>query len=437
MRKRILTILLVAGLSAAGAGLAHAAGFNIYEAGVRATAMGGAFTATADDGSALFYNPAGLSFIEGTTVNMNFMSVAPRFKFAEAITGADDPATAEAEHKGYFVPGMYFTKNYGGKYAWGVGLYAPFGLGVEWMNPETYIGRQVSYDVEIKTVYITPALSYKMTDEFAISFGLDVAVQQIKLQKYTLNSTTGTNAIDTTIEGTSDPQVSFSGGAMYRPDDKLSLGLMYHHSKTMKYKDQDATLVDATDGGALSNFPTNLLNALGGSDHKIGSELNLPSFLSVGLAYNFCSRFSAEFDYVWFGWEDFQSLELEFDSDPLSPLNQAIEFNYENVWQIRYGMDYVAIPEKLNLMAGYVYDNSPQPLHSVSPILPDSDRNDFSFGAQLKAADWDLIASYMLVIGEERTNIENGKPANPDPAYPVGTYKSLANIFGMGVTYHF
>ena len=437
MRKRIFTILLIAGLSAAGTGMTYAAGFNIYEAGVRATALGGAFTASADDGSALFYNPAGLSFIEGTTVSMNFMSVAPRFKFTEAATMADDPATAEAEHKGYFLPGMYYTKNWGGKWAWGACLYVPFGLGVEWMNPEEFIGRQVSYDVSIETVYITPAVSYKVTDQFAVSIGLDVAIQKLKLQKYTLNPSTGTNAIDTTIEGTSDPNFSFSGGMMYRPDDKLSLGLMYHHSKTMTYEDQDATLEDATDGGSLSNFPTNILDAFGGGDHLLSADFSLPNFMSAGVAYQFCPRFRAEVNYVWFGWSEFEKLSMEFDNDPESVLNQDIVFDYEDSWQIRFGMDYVFIPDRLNLMAGYVYDTTPQPLESVSPLLPDSDRNDFSFGAQLQQNNWDLIFSYMLVVGDERTTIEDGEPANPDPAYPVGSYKSLANIFGLGVTYHF
>ena len=51
--------------------------------------------------------------------------------------------------------------------------------------------------------------------------------------------------------------------------------------------------------------------------------------------------------------------------------------------------------------------------------------------------NWDFTASYMAVIGEERTTIENGAPANPDPAYPSGSYKSVANIFGAGFGYHF
>ncbi len=437
MKQRFVTCLLVAGLVAGAAGGALAAGFNIYEAGVRATALGGAFTATADDGSALFYNPAGLSFIEGQTVNMNFMSVAPRFKFTGAATPGGDVATAEAEHKGYFVPGSYYTYNNGGDWAYGAGVYAPFGLGVEWMKPETFVGRQVSYDVGIQTIYVTPAVSYKVTDELAISLGVDLAVQHLKLQKYSLNASTGDNAIDTTLEGLSNPNVTPTFGAMYRPNDQLSLGVMYHHKKTMKFEDGDATLEDATAGGSPSNYPTNLLAALGGSDHSLDSELNLPNILSLGAAYRFTDRLAAEFNYVWFGWSTFENLALQFDGDAGSPLNQDIHFAYEDVWQVRFGLDYTMIPERLNLMAGYVYDNTPQPLASVSPLLPDSDRNDFSIGAELYHGNWDVNFAYMLVVGEERTTFENGVPANPDPAYPVGSYKSLAHIMGMGVTYRF
>ena len=437
MRQRLITCLLIAGLVAGSAGWVHAAGFNIYEAGVRATALGCAFTATADDGSALFYNPAGLSFIEGKTTNLNFMSVAPRFKFTGASVPGAEPASAEAEHKGYFLPGMFYTQNNGGKWSWGAGLYAPFGLGVEWMDPENFIGRQVSYDVSIQTVYVTPAVSYKVTDELALSLGVDVAVQNLKLQKDTLNPTTGTNAIDTTIEGTSNLNFTPTAGAMYRPTEQLSFGLMYHHKKTMKFEDQDATLEDATAGGPLTEYPTNLLAVLGGSDHDISSELNLPNILSVGGAYQFTDRLRGEVNYVWFGWSTFEKLDLAFDNDPESPLNQEIHFAYEDAWQVRFGATFDMIPDRFQLMGGYVYDTTPQPIASVSPLLPDSDRNDFSFGGELLGDRWNVNFAYMLVLGDERTNIVDGEPANPDPAYPVGTYKTLAHIVGVGATYNF
>lgn len=431
MKRRILTVLLGLGVIAAGSGTALAAGFNIYEAGVRATGLGGAFTATADDGSCLFYNPAGLSFMDGSRLNLDFMLVAPRFKFTEAADfAAGDPATGEVAHNSYFLPGASYTKNGDGCLAYGVGLYAPFGLGVEWMNPDEWIGRQVSYDASIQTIYVTPAVSYKLGDQLALAVGVDLAVQKLELSKMTLNPDTGANAIDTHIEGTSKPNVTPALGLMFRPNDQLSIGAMYHWQKTMKYEDQDATMTDMGDLWA-----TNLLAAVGGSDQKVSADFNLPSIFSVGAAFRFSERLAVEMNMVHFGWEHFDKLDIDFTDSVL--LDQTIHFDYENRWQMRLGADVDVMQDKMKLMLGYVRDHTPQPPSSVSPLLPDSDRDDYSLGLLLRNGKWDLQASYMAVISAERTNIVDGDRANTDLAYPVGTYKSVANIFGLGVGYHF
>ena len=106
MKKRIVMALLVTTWSLMGAVGAFATGFSIYEAGTRATALGGAFTASADDGSALFYNPAGLSFQSGTSFELNVMPIAPRFKFAEAQDGSGGvPATGSDAENVFPIPG--------------------------------------------------------------------------------------------------------------------------------------------------------------------------------------------------------------------------------------------------------------------------------------------------------------------------------------------
>ena len=76
MKRRIFTILALAALALGAAGNASATGFSIYEAGSRATALGCAFTATADDASAMFYNAAGLSFMEGQRLDLNAMVIS-------------------------------------------------------------------------------------------------------------------------------------------------------------------------------------------------------------------------------------------------------------------------------------------------------------------------------------------------------------------------
>jgi long-chain fatty acid transport protein len=435
MRNRTTLVLLTAGLLLFGAGSALAAGFNIYEAGVRATALGGAFTASADDGSAMFYNAAGLSFQEGRSASINLMPINPRMKFQGATTMAGEGAYEEVKNKWYLVPGAYYTSTPSEKLSYGLGVYAPFGLGVEWLDPDNFVGRQVSYDVEIQTVYVTPAISYMVSDDLALAIGLDVATQHLTLSRQTPHPTLGGQLLDTTIEGSSNLNITPTLGLMYRPTDKVSFGLMYHHEKTLKYEEGEATLGNALspgDPGYVTS--TTLLQSLGGSEQILDSELNLPYILSLGGSYQFTERFRAEANYVRFGWSAFKSLTLDFENDNL---DQTIHFDYQDSWQIRVGLDYVAIPDRLNLMAGYVHDKTPQPLSSVSPLLPDGDRNDYSIGLQYFKGNWDFNLAYMFVLAEERTNIENGQPANPDPAYPVGTYSNVANIFGAGFGYRF
>ena len=352
MRKVMPKVLLLVGLLMACSSVAYGAGFNIYEAGVKATALGGAFTATADDGSALFYNAAGMSFMSNSSVSLNLMPIQPRMKFAEA--GGD--ATAEVAHNTFLVPGAYYTKNTGGLISFGIGVYAPFGLGVEWMDPTEFIGRQVSYDVEIQTVYVTPAISFLLNEDLAVSVGVDIAHQALHLKKYTLQPTSGDNAIDTHIEGSSDMNFTPSFGLMYRPGEKVSLGLMYHWEKTMKYTDGDVTMTNVMDpshpnyvwvatlmAGLNGGTPTNTLTP------TIASELNLPSILSLGVAYQLSPKLRVEGNSVHFGWSTFASLPMDFSIDAL---DQEIHFNYEDSWQIRFGVDYELVPERLNLQAG-------------------------------------------------------------------------------------
>jgi len=431
MRKRFLLLVPALGLLLLGAGTAQASGFSIYEAGSRATALGCAFTATADDGSALFYNAAGLSFQKGRSADLNFIRVAPQFKFSGHLSQGDALQTGESSDRAYLVPGAYYTANPGGRLAYGVGVYAPFGLGVEWKDGANWIGRRISHNVAIETIYVTPAVSLMASEGFALALGLDIATQHLSLKKFTPYPQTGANAIETEIAGRSKPNVTPSLGMMLRPSPRVSFGAMYHFGKTMKFEDQEATLTNVQDAGEI--WAAALLTGLGGSDQLVSSELNLPSIMSLGVAVDATEELRVECNYVRFGWSAFEKLALDFTTDAL---DQTIHFGYENSWQVRFGGEYQAT-DAISVMAGYVHDNSPQPLIAVSPLLPDSDRNDYSFGVRYLHGNWDLNASYMVVVGTERTNIVSGEPLRNSTDYPFGSYKSLANLFGVGLRYNF
>lgn len=443
----IKRLLLVAGvLSLLGAGAAQGGGFSIYEAGARATALGGAFTATADDGSAIFYNPAGLAFLEGMGVDLNLMPIVPTAEFTGVTpTDGSDPASGITVDQSFPIPGLYFYRNEG-DLTWGVGLYAPFGLGVEWANPDDWVGRKVSYDVDLATIYITPAIAWKVEENVALSFGLDIAFTSIELNRRMLTEylVGEVDVIDVTIEGDSDLNFTPSAGALIKATDKLNFGVMYHHQKSLQIKDGTLTLDNIAPAGLAANVDATIA-ALGGASHSGSTELNLPHLLSFGAAYQFTDQLRLEFDAVHCGWSHFEELALDFGNPQL---NQTIPEAYEDIWQLRFGAEY-RVNQDLVVMGGYVRDKSPQPTESMSPLLPDADRNDFSIGVQYALSDRVTVTgTYMGVNFEERTNVgadgrqvvfdseleEYGLGPYPNPA---GSYDSYADIFGISVGYRF
>jgi len=448
-------ICLTAACLMALTGLAHAGGFSIYEAGAKATGMGCAVTASVDDGSAMFYNIAAISFMPGSVVDLNVMPVAPAFKYRQAAPPTES-AYGETVSQSFIIPGFGITHNFkNNNFGIGLGVSAPFGLGVEWQNPTTWVGRFTNYDVDLATVYVTPAVSWQPLSNLSVALGADFAYQHIQLNRYTPQEFgAGTdpyiNAVDTKLDGTAELNVTPCIGAMYKPTEKLSIGVMYHHEKTMKYRDQEATLTNVAPD-ALVDTVDDVLDYYAGEEglrtFSADTDLGLPHMLSLGVAYRFTPRFLMEFDAVHFGWSNFDQLDLKFSPDPTGSLSSVIHERYEDRWQYRLGADFNATP-KLKVLAGFAYDKTPQPVESMSPLLPDASRKDYSIGLQYLTGKWRFTGSYMAVINDARGNVVDGEAAmfeeeanDPDAAalktFEAGNYEAVANIWAVGVGYHF
>ena len=104
-------------------------GFRIPNQDAEATARGNAFVATADNPSALYYNPAGITQLEGQNVQfgLHALSVNSHFKAATGSIEADTDFEILPVPELYYV---YSPKDY--PLAFGLGVYVPFGLGLQW-----------------------------------------------------------------------------------------------------------------------------------------------------------------------------------------------------------------------------------------------------------------------------------------------------------------
>ena len=403
------------------------AGFHVGEFGARSATMGNAVVAQAYDASAIFYNPAGLGFLQGTQfyggvtgifAKANFVGAAPVF----------DSRVHNAKEKFFPPVGIYASHRFSEKVAAGIGLTNPFGLGLEW--EDDFPGRFLSKNVDLKSFYISPVVAYQVSPNLSVAVGVDVVLTTVTLVRNILlfntegTPGTGTEVGEVELKGNGDPAFGFSAGLMYR-NEKLGLGVSYRHTVAPEFNDADATftIYDNIDPSAKAVASALFVNQKG------GTKLNFPGILSAGIYYKFTEKFGAEVAYAYYNWSVFEKIDLTFDDERL---NQTIEENYQNSSQIRIGAHY-DVTENFSLRAGYIWDETPQPIESVSPLLPDDTRNDYSFGFGYKMGNVTIDAGYMFVNIGNRSTVENGEGKN-DSGFN-GEYNSRADLFFLSFGY--
>ena len=120
--------LITAAFVALAAGHAWGLGFRNPDQGARATGQGEAFVAQADDASAIYYNPAGLTQVKGTQFTSGMYLDFPNVEFHP--TGGGE---IKARDDMFLLPHFYAASDFGlDKWRFGLGFNIPFGNGMTW-----------------------------------------------------------------------------------------------------------------------------------------------------------------------------------------------------------------------------------------------------------------------------------------------------------------
>jgi long-chain fatty acid transport protein len=246
---------LAIGLAAAVLGLASAgpvlgAGFGIFEQGSKAMGMAGAFTAQADDPSAMFHNPGGLAFQK----DLDFLVGVTWIRGSEASFDGAAPfpgpgVQADQEALSEFPPHAYWVQPISSAWTFGLGINAPFGLTTEWENPDTFPGRFVSARAALRAIDVNPTLGWQVSPNLGVGFGVIGRFSDVELDQHVprFNPFTNTTADIATLELQSDFDngVGFNAGVLYKVNNSLSWGLSYRSEIGIDYSG-DARLSDSS-----------------------------------------------------------------------------------------------------------------------------------------------------------------------------------------------
>ncbi|MEW6456177.1 MAG: OmpP1/FadL family transporter [Acidobacteriota bacterium] len=406
-------------------------GFMLFEHGTRANGFAGAFTAQANDASAIFYNPAGIAFLDGYQLYLGATFIIPKTTFYGANPFPGYGVTEKMASQLFYPPGFHFVMPIGEKLRIGLGLFSPFGLATKWDNPDNFTGRYISQYVDLKHLALSPVVSYKFSDKFALGIGLDVRTSGITFEKNIpfFNPFTF-SVIDIAhvklSSGLTNYGVGFSFGALYRPSDRINIGFSYRHKVKVDFEG-DAEFIQKSTGNPI--LDSLIAAKLPFGKTSVKTSITFPTIVSLGFASNFIENWVFELDLNWTEWSTYDRLFIEFPKYP--ELNSDSKKYYVDVFHLRLGAER-KIGEKTSLRCGYVFDPSPSLPESVSTQLPDSDRHGFALGFSYNIGKnvW-ADFSYIYLLFEKRST----EGRNSD-GYE-GDYKSYANLFGISIGYKF
>lgn len=436
--------------------LLSAQGFGVYEHGT--CTMGRSGTAAAspcNDGSAIFFNPAGLASITGTRASLGGTLILPSGGFTRDITGT----TTDAPSQSYLVPNVFLSHRLNENTGVGIGVYAPYGLGTKWPNDQSFEGRFLGYKTLLKSIYVQPTIGYQLSDRLKLGIGLayihstvelhqraDLSTQPVPGQAFTfaaLGIPAYTDFADAALDASGNGW-AINFGAILKLSDQLSIGGHWLTRSTIEYEgdanfEPVATGLTLPAGNPLSlpaGTPVDNLVApqfLPGaalSDGPATTEITMPPQGSLGLAWKANDQwtFLADYQLVVWGW--FAAISLDFANAGTPDL--TLYEGYKDTHGFRFGTEYQYSP-KLTFRGGYLYHTAAAPIQTVTPLLPEGARNEFTLGLGVNLND-NLHADFgyqYILQNDRRGRVHDASIGN------TGLYTFTAHLLGAGLVYTF
>ena len=419
MRTRAGVVLAVLALASAPPGSVFASGYSIYEQGARAMANAGAFTARADDPSALFFNPAGIVQLKGQ--RFNFGTTAIFLTGSSFDSDLSGNSFDQVDNMAWPVD-FYYTRTQGDRYAGGVSITSPFGLKTPW--PGDFDGRDISRESNLAVLNFNANFAWTFAKRWSAALGLDFSRADIRelsrnidltvlcgvgCQGFTRLDGTGTdNGWNAAMRWASDK--GWRWGASYRSKMKPEI------DGNIKFENIPAPF--------LALFP----------DGGATAELPLPATFVTGVGY-VTKKWEGELDVLWTDWSEFDHLRIDIDTNTLAVADVDQTEDWHDTYSFRLGYVYKVSDTHALRFGGY-FDRNPIPTTHVRPRLPDADRTSVQVGyGYTGKGKFSFDVAYQALFFDNRTVTTLSGSAS-DPVIP-GEYKNFTSLLGVNLGWTF
>ena len=423
LMRGVSAVLVAFGLVAGAVSPASAEGFAISTLSARGGSFGGGpasgMVGRADDASAVAYNPAGLTQVQGTQIMGGLAAVALNLDLETDATWCSN------SHQVWPIPHFYVSHQLNDKFWAGVGMFTRWGLGhsypdnwakraVGTPNPVTY--NQALKSITLLTSTINPTVAYKLNDVWSIAAGVSYTWGYLSLNNQ-LNVSTieGSDQADIRIHSENGRSFGYNLALHAKFNEQWSAGLTYRSHERMKFN--GSARVRGGKAFLSESIPgATTIAQMGGIGNTRGkATIVLPDVITLGVAYKPLKNLSFEADAAYTVWSRWRSLNVDLYGE--RGLHQ--QKNWRDTWALSFSTEYWMY-DWLALRAGILYETSPlngEYYHDY--LIPTNGRLQYAAGIGLKYNQWTLDFSYCYMQEREvnlssnsNTGTLNGKFGN-------------------------
>jgi long-chain fatty acid transport protein len=400
-----------------------AGGFRIDSQDAFASARGEAFVATADNASAIYYNPAGLSQLEGQNLRGGVYGLYTDNRYTSPSTGE----TFDNQDNLHAIPQVF--------YAWrleslplavGLGLYSGYGLSSSW--PQDTGFRALGTEGSITTYTINPTLAWQVLPNLSLGVGLKVNYGEADLQQ---GLVWPGQAFDNFRFKGDGWAVGYDLGVLWKPIEKVSLGAAFKSTTSYNFEGHTEyynNVAFPPGVGSVPAFPSQSVDASG--------SFELPLDVVCGISYRPTTNWNFEFDADYTDWSSLGTVTIaQARGLPgLIPQNVPLVLNWEGSWYFELGATRY-LGKGWSVSAGYIYNQNSVPDAHYNPLVADLDRQFVCVGIGRKGKHFDFDVAYQFGYGPGRTVAGSARSATGQTA--DGRYAFISNGVVLSLGYHF
>ncbi|HEY7886585.1 MAG TPA: outer membrane protein transport protein [Cellvibrionaceae bacterium] len=422
--------------------LAFAASFQLLEQSP--AQMGKAFAGTASDitdASTVYFNPAGMSRLEGGHFTFGVNVVSPKAEFNDQ--GSTYPGDPGKTDEYGVIPNVYLVIPLADSFRIGFGAGGPFGLASDFGT--TWQGRYSATFSELEVANFNVTTSWAPSDYIAL--GLGVNYQRIE--------TTLENQVDSTFGISPDPSTDSSAkvqgdddgfvldvSLLITPSDRTSIGLLWREGGEFTL-DGDASFELNAACAPGAGFPTGMppapttgtlcaggLSALAGD---VEASVKLPDVITLSATHWFHPVWAIHVDVSQTRWSSIDEIDVINTGNDM--LVDKLDLQYSDTMRYSLGTS-IRASQALTWRAGIAFDEAPQtdPEFATARI-PDADRTWIAFGANVVLSDaltMDVSYAHLLVdeASIHETDANSGRVLS-------GEFDSDVNIVAAQINWRF